>query len=224
VKQHVIIVAGGTGTRMQQPVAKQFIELKGLPLMWWTLRRFREALGEDLDVTLVLFPGLFAEFKSLEQKHGPAGVHRIVEGGQERWHSVVNGLRVLPETGIVAVHDAVRPFTSVATIQRCFEAAGHHGSAVPTVPLKDSVRQMSGGTSVALDRASLRAVQTPQCFDLKRLKAAYALGFHAEFTDDASVYEFAGNAIHLVEGDLENIKVTTPEDLLIASAFLTRNE
>ena len=88
MKQHVIIVAGGTGTRMRQSVAKQFIELKGLPLMWWTLRRFREALGDDLDVTLVLFPGLFEAFESLEKKHGPAGVSRVVAGGEERWHSV----------------------------------------------------------------------------------------------------------------------------------------
>ena len=182
---------------MQQPVAKQFIELKGLPLMWWTLRRFREALGEELDVTLVLFPGLFREFESLEQRHGPAGVNRIVEGGEERWHSVANG--------------------------RCFAAARLHGSAVPTVPLKDSVRELRGETSQALNRAALRAVQTPQCFDLKKLKAAYDRGFRAEFTDDASVFESAGHAIHLVEGDLENIKITTPEDLLVAQAFLTRD-
>lgn len=223
MKQHVIIVAGGTGTRMQQPVAKQFIELKGLPLMWWTLRRFREALGEELDVTLVLFPGLFREFESLEQRHGPAGVNRIVEGGEERWHSVANGLQGLPDTGLVAVHDAVRPFASVATIRRCFAAARLHGSAVPTVPLKDSVRELRGETSQALNRAALRAVQTPQCFDLKKLKAAYDRGFRAEFTDDASVFESAGHAIHLVEGDLENIKITTPEDLLVAQAFLTRD-
>ena len=108
MKQHVIIVAGGTGTRMRQSVAKQFIELKGLPLMWWTLRRFREALGDDLDVTLVLFPGLFEAFESLEKKHGPAGVSRVVAGGEERWHSVSNGLRALPGNGLVAVHDAVR--------------------------------------------------------------------------------------------------------------------
>jgi len=223
VKQHVIIVAGGTGTRMRQSVAKQFIELKGLPLMWWTLRRFREALGDDLDVTLVLFPGLFEAFESLEKKHGPAGVSRVVAGGEERWHSVANGLRALPDDGLVAVHDAVRPFASVETICRCFEGAKIQGSAVPTVPLKDSVRQVDGAVSQALDRSSLRAVQTPQCFDLKGLKAAYAAGFKPEFTDDASVYEHAGHPIHLVEGDLENIKITTPEDLLVARAFLDRD-
>ena len=208
---------------MQQPVAKQFIELKGLPLMWWTLRRFREALGDDLDVTLVLFPGLFESFELLEKKHGPAGVNRVVAGGEERWHSVFNGLHALPEEGLVAVHDAVRPFASVATICRCFEGAKTHGSAVPTVPLKDSVRSVDGAVSHALDRSSLLAVQTPQCFDLKGLKAAYSTGFKPEFTDDASVYEYAGHLVHLVEGDLENIKITTPEDLLVARAFLDRD-
>lgn len=223
MKQHVIIVAGGTGTRMRQPVAKQFIELKGLPLMWWTLRRFREALGDDIDVTLVLFPGLFDAFESLEKTHGPAGVSRVVAGGEERWHSVSNGLRALPEEGLVAVHDAVRPFASVATICRCFEEARSQGSAVPTVPLNDSVRQVGGAVSHALDRSSLRAVQTPQCFDLKSLKAAYAAGFKPEFTDDASVYEHAGHPVNLVEGDLDNIKITTPEDLLFARAILDRD-
>ena len=220
MKQHLILVAGGTGTRMHQPVAKQFIELKGLPLMWWTLRRFREALGDDLDVTLVLFPGLFSEFTALERLHGPAGVNRIVEGGEERWHSVANGLRALPDEGLVAVHDAVRPFVSVGTISRCFEVAKTHGSAIPAVPLKDTVRQMEGNVSRALNRSSLRAIQTPQCFDLKTLKAAYSSGFQAEFTDDSSVYENAGHGIQLIEGDLENIKITTPEDLLVAQAFL----
>jgi 2-C-methyl-D-erythritol 4-phosphate cytidylyltransferase len=222
LKQFVILVAGGTGTRMHQPVAKQFIELKGLPLMWWTLRRFREALGEDLDVTLVLFPGLFDQFEALEKKYGPAGINRIVEGGEERWHSVANGLQALPEEGLVAVHDAVRPFVSVETISRCFEVAEQHGSAIPTVPLKDSVRQVKGAGSKALDRSSLRAIQTPQCFDLQTLKLAYARGFQEEFTDDSSVYESAGYRIELFDGDLKNIKVTTPEDLLVAEAFLEK--
>ena len=220
MSQHLIVVAGGTGTRMQQPVAKQFIELKGLPLMWWTLRRFREALGDQLDVTLVLNAGLFATFYELEERHGASGVTRVVAGGEERWHSVTNGLNLLPEQGVVAVHDAVRPFASVATILRCFEMAEKRGSAVPVVPMKDSVRQVHGAASHALNRETLRAVQTPQCFDLAHLKAAYSIGFRAEFTDDASVYEFAGHAIQLVDGDLENIKITTPEDLLIAQALI----
>ena len=217
----MIVVAGGTGTRMRTSVAKQFIELEGLPLMWWTLRRFRAALGDALDVTLVLYPGLFAAFEALEAAHGPAGVHRVVPGGEERFHSVKAGLAALPDQGVVAIHDAVRPFPDVETIRRCFAtAAGRTGSAIPVVPVKDSIREVLGAGSHALNRSGLRAVQTPQCFDLARIRAAYDVPYDSRFTDDASVYEYAGEAITLVDGNPENIKVTTPEDLLIARAFL----
>ncbi|MEC8635102.1 MAG: 2-C-methyl-D-erythritol 4-phosphate cytidylyltransferase [Bacteroidota bacterium] len=219
MKRYLIVVAGGTGTRMAQPVAKQFLLLEGLPLMWWTLRRFRAALP-DLHVVLVLHESLFDTFRSLEATHGPAGVDQLVAGGAERWHSVANGLAVLPEDGVVGVHDAVRPFVSEATICRCFEAAADAGSAVPVVPVKDSIREVNGAASHALMRDRLRAVQTPQCFSLAGLKAAYSSGFRPEFTDDASVFEFAGHPVQLVDGDLENIKITTPEDLYVAQAFL----
>lgn len=206
---------------MRTPVAKQFIELEGLPLMWWTLRRFREALGPELDVTLVLYPGLFDEFARLESIHGPAGVHRVLPGGAERFHSVKAGLDALPDRGVVGIHDAVRPFADVETIRRCYAtAAGGTGSAIPVVPVKDSIREVHGAGSHALDRSALRAVQTPQCFDLRAIKAAYDVPFDSRFTDDASVFEFAGQPITLVDGNPENIKVTTPEDLVIARAFL----
>ena len=205
---------------MQSPTAKQFIPLEGLPLMWWTLRRFREALGDGLPVTLVLYPGLFDEFERLEQEHGPAGVSRVVAGGVERFHSVLAGLQALPEEGVVGIHDAVRPFPSVEVIRTCYAAARASGGAVPVVPVKDSIRDVALG---ALKRSNLRAVQTPQCFDLALLKAAYAVPYRDEFTDDASVFEAAGHAVELVPGNSHNIKVTTPEDLLIAQAFLTQS-
>ena len=204
---------------MAQPVAKQFLLLEGLPLMWWTLRRFRAALP-DLHVVLVLHESLFDTFRSLESTHGPAGVDQLVAGGAERWHSVANGLAVLHEDGVVGVHDAVRPFVSEATIRRCYSAATEAGSAVPVVPVKDSIREVNGAASHALMRDRLRAVQTPQCFNLASLKAAYDSGYRPEFTDDASVFEFAGHPVQLVDGDLENIKITTPEDLHVAHAFL----
>lgn len=219
MKHHLIIVAGGTGTRMAQPVAKQFLMLEGLPLMWWTLQRFHAAL-DDLNVVLVLHESLMDEFSELERIHGSAGVHQVVAGGAERWHSVANGLAALPDSGVVGIHDAVRPFVAEATIRRCFEHAAQTGSAVPVVPVKDSIREVNGAASHALVRDQLRAVQTPQCFDIATLKKAYSSGFRNAFTDDASVYEFAGHAVQLVEGDLENIKVTTPEDLFVAQAFL----
>ena len=204
---------------MAQPVAKQFLLLEGLPLMWWTLRRFRAALP-DLHVVLVLHESLFDTFRSLESTHGTAGVDQLVAGGAERWHSVANGLAVLPADGVVGVHDAVRPFVSEATIRRCYATAADTGSAVPVVPVKDSIREVNGAASHALMRDRLRAVQTPQCFNLAGLKSAYGSGYGPEFTDDASVYEFAGHPVQLVDGDLDNIKITTPEDLHVAHAFL----
>jgi len=213
------MVAGGTGTRMRQATAKQLIIVEGLPLMWWTLRRFREALP-TAEVTLVLHEGLFGSFRDLQQTHGEAGVHRIVPGGAERFHSVAAGLATLPNQGVVGIHDAVRPFPSVETIQRCFGLAEEHGSAIPVVPVKDSIRTLDEAGSEAVPRDKLRAVQTPQCFDLGMLKAAFRTEYHPSFTDDASVFEHAGHRVHLCEGDPWNVKVTTPEDLLIAAAFV----
>ena len=220
MKQYVVMVAGGTGTRMRRTTAKQFLKVKGLPLMWWTLRRFREALP-DAEVVLVLHESLFEEFAALELEHGPAGVHKVVSGGAERFHSVVQGLAQLGETGVVGVHDAVRPFPSVETIRGCFKMAAEHGSAVPVVPVKDSLRQVqSEQLSVAVDRNVMRAVQTPQCFDLPLLKSAFNTPYQEQFTDDASVVEAAGHTVTLCDGDPWNVKVTTPEDLVIAEAFV----
>lgn len=222
MSQYVVMVAGGTGTRMRQSTAKQFLNVEGRPLMWWTLRRFREALPEA-QVTLVLHESLFEEFARLEREHGDAGVSHIVSGGAERFHSVQAGLRTLPGDGIVGIHDAVRPFPSVSTIQRCFALASHHDSAVPVVPVKDSIRRIEeghAGRSQSTDRNFLRAVQTPQCFNLGMLHKAYETPYRDSFTDDASVFEHAGHVVHLCEGDPWNVKVTTPEDLLIAEAFV----
>lgn len=221
MKQYVVMVAGGTGTRMRRTTAKQFLNVEGLPLMWWTLRRFREALPEA-EVTLVLHESLFEEFAELERQHGDAGARHVVPGGAERFHSVLAGLNTLPDEGIVGIHDAVRPFPSVETIQRCFAVAAEKGSAVPVVPVKDSIRRVDADqvSSQAEDRSVLRAVQTPQCFDLATLKAAFDTPYRPEFTDDASVFEAAGHHVELCEGDPWNVKVTTPEDLTIAEAFV----
>jgi len=213
------MVAGGTGTRMRQSTAKQFLNVEGLPLMWWTLRRFREALPEA-EVTLVLHESLFEEFYELERTFGSAGAMHVVPGGAERFHSVLEGLKTLPDDGVVGIHDAVRPFPSVEAIQRCFELAARSGSAIPVVPVKDSIRRVEEDRSEAVDRGALRAVQTPQCFDLATLKAAFDTPYRPEFTDDASVYEAAGHIVNLCEGDPWNVKVTTPEDLTIAEAFV----
>ena len=168
---------------MRQSTAKQFLNVEGLPLMWWTLRRFREALP-DAEVTLVLHESLFEEFSELERTFGSAGAMHVVPGGAERFHSVLEGLKTLPDEGVVGIHDAVRPFPSVEAIQRCFELAARSGSAIPVVPVKDSIRRVEEDRSEAVDRGALRAVQTPQCFDLATLKAAFDTPYRPEFTDD----------------------------------------
>jgi 2-C-methyl-D-erythritol 4-phosphate cytidylyltransferase len=211
VSRHIIIVAGGTGTRMRTKTAKQFLIIKGLPLMWWTLRRFYEAVP-DAPISLVLHESLFDEFRSLEIEYGPSGVTHLIQGGAERFHS-----------GLVAIHDAVRPFPSVALIRNTFDIAALHGSAIPTVPLKDSIRKISDVTtneSIALNRSDYISVQTPQCFDLALLKPSFAVPYSTSFTDDASVFEAAGHKITICEGDPINLKVTTPEDLVIAKALV----
>lgn len=222
MSRHIIIVAGGTGTRMGTKTAKQFLLIKGLPLMWWTLRRFTEAVP-DAPISLVLHESLFEEFRTLEIEYGPSGVTHLIKGGAERFHSVLNGLTTLPDIGLVAIHDAVRPFPSVEIIRNTFETAALHGSAIPTVPLKDSIREISDSTtneSVAVNRSKFLAVQTPQCFDIALLKPSFAIPYSPSFTDDAAVFEAAGHKITLCAGDPINLKVTTPEDLDIAKALV----
>ena len=219
MSRFVLIVAGGTGKRMKTKTAKQFLSVKGLPLMWWTLRRFKEA-APDAHLSIVLNPNLFDEFKELEEKYGDSGSDSIILGGAERFHSVRNGLITLPDEGIVAIHDAVRPFPTVEMIRQCFDDAAIHGSAIPVTPLKNSIRSIfPDGTSKALNRSNFIAVQTPQCFDLALIKPAFAVDYNEVFTDDASVYEAAGHQVHLSEGDPMNLKITTKEDLIIARAL-----
>lgn len=219
MSRFVLIVAGGTGTRMQSKTAKQFLLVKGLPLMWLTLRRFKEA-APDAHLCVVLNPNLFEEFKELEQKYGDSGANAILPGGVERFHSVLHGLTTLPDEGVVAIHDAVRPFPTVEMIQTCFDAASVHGSAIPVTPLKNSIRRLDkNGKSTAENRADFLNVQTPQCFDLALIKPAFAVEYDPSFTDDASVLEAAGHSIHLCEGDPINMKITTNEDLNIARAL-----
>lgn len=216
----LILVAGGTGTRMNRPVAKQFLPLGDRPVIVHTLARFREAYP-DLFVVLVLHESLHGEWANVVRDHPEAAVDRVVEGGAERFHSVANGLAALPDgEGWVGIHDAVRPLVEVDTIRRCYAAAEVHGGAIPVVPVKDTIRHIGEQGSAPLDRATLRAVQTPQVFSLAHLREAYGVDYETHFTDDASVWEASGRRVELVEGDLHNLKLTTPEDLLSAEAFL----
>ncbi|MBX0292585.1 2-C-methyl-D-erythritol 4-phosphate cytidylyltransferase [Hymenobacter sp. HSC-4F20] len=218
-----ILVAGGNGTRMGADRPKQFLPLAGQPVLLHTLRRFAEpALGVQQCV-LVLPPDQFETWQQLCVEYTVTLPHTVVAGGATRWASVRNGLASLAEqtTGVVAVHDGVRPLTPLSVLEATYQAAHNHGAAVAAVVPKDSVRGLNQQGSYALNRARLRLVQTPQCFEIGLLRRAYQLPELSTFTDDASVVEDL-HPIHLVEGDYTNLKITTPEDLLLAEAILAR--
>ena len=219
--RYAIIVAGGSGTRMGADRPKQFLELAGEPVLLHTLRRFAApALGVQ-ELVLVLPAEQLGTWRELCAQYSIIIPHTVVTGGATRWASVRAGLDQLAGAapGVVAVHDGVRPLTPPGVIEATYQAARNHGAAVAAVVPKDSVRNLSQQGSYALNRARLRLVQTPQCFDLDLLRRAYQLPELTTFTDDASVVEDL-HPISLVEGDYRNLKITTPEDLFVAEAFL----
>ena len=214
-----IIVAGGSGTRMQSQLPKQFMAVGGKPVLMHTLQRFRD-FSPDIQIILVLPESQMAAWEILCREHGFQVTHRTVAGGKTRFLSVGNGLaRITDGNGLVAIHDGVRPFVPVSVIAASFAAAAAHGTGIAAVACKDSIRQLAGTQSVALDRGQIRLVQTPQTFRVGLLRQAFENAPHTDFADDASVAEAAGHAIHLVEGSYRNIKITTPEDLLVAEVF-----
>lgn len=216
-----IIVAGGSGSRMNSDLPKQFLPIGGRPVLMRTLEAFR-AHSEQLSILLVLPESQFDRWKSLCEQYNFSVDHQLIAGGETRFHSVKNGLAGIGTTeGLVAVHDGVRPFVSSDIIQAGFHKAAQEGTAVTCVPLKDSARLVrSDGSNQAVDRVAYRLVQTPQTFRLDWMRRAFETSPLPHFTDCASVLEHAGYPIHLIEGSYENIKITTPEDLLWAEAFL----
>ena len=215
-----ILVAGGTGSRMGSAAPKQFLLLRGVPVLLHTLRRFAEAALQVADIVVVLPEDQLATWQQLCAAHGPVPAHRVVAGGATRWASVRAGLAALPQAaGLVAVHDGVRPLASAALIERTYAGAATHAAAAAAVLPKDSVRTLSQHGSSPLNRSRLRLMQTPQTFDLDLLRRAYAGPELPTFTDDATVVDDLCR-VTLVEGDYRNIKITTPEDLLLAEALL----
>ena len=227
MKTIAIIVAGGSGTRFGAQLPKQFLDLGGKPILMRTIQAFEEALSGDYHEIIVTLPadqmGLWHE---LRERYAFAVPHRVVPGGETRWHSVKNALDSIGDTDgvdVIAVHDGVRPLASVDLINRVLDAARRDGAAIPVVMLNDSVRQVDGDVSHALDRSSLRAVQTPQAFAARLLVDAYGQPFEPTFTDDASVVERAGHRVTLVEGDPRNLKITRPMDLALAEYLLNQD-
>ena len=216
----VIVVAGGKGLRMGADLPKQFIEINGKSILHHTLLRFYEALP-DLEIIVAIHPS-YQEYWENYCIKNMVPIHQLVHGGKERFDSINNALQLIAgeEEGVVGVHDAVRPLVSVQTIRELFEVAKSKGAVIPVTPVTDSLRKTSGNDSEAVERKCFVAVQTPQCFNVKILKKAYVQPYQDFFTDDASVVEFTGEKIHLIQGNVENIKLTTPKDLILAKELL----
>jgi len=204
---------------MKSSLPKQFLLLDGKPLLMHTVERFR-SFDLNMEIIVVLPDEHISLWESLVSEHSFNVIHRVVPGGEERFHSVKAGLALVTEESLVAIHDGVRPLVSHDTIWRCFADAGEFGSAVPFVEPADSVRVLDGDDSRPLPRREIRLVQTPQVFRSSVIIAAYARGFDPSFTDDATVAEAAGTKVHLTHGNRENIKITTPEDLAVANTLL----
>lgn len=218
-KRGVIIVAGGSGKRMQSALPKQFMMLGGLPVVAHTINTFSEALP-GAEIVVVLPEEHIPLWRNLAARFDIA-VHRCIAGGKERFHSVKNGLDALSEeVEYVAVHDGVRALATKKMILRVQLAAEERGAAIPVTEVVDSYRRVDGSESYIVPRSALRIVQTPQTFSADLLRRAYEQPFSDKFTDDASVVEALGTKITLVEGERRNIKLTTPEDMAIAERLL----
>lgn len=220
----VIIVAGGSGTRMGAAVPKQFMELCGEPVLVRTLRTFIENIP-SAEIVVVLPESGQERWKDICRKYGLEDTHTCCTGGETRFGSVKNALEHLPGCDVVLVHDGVRPLVPAGVIKEVIGTAVKNGTAVPVVKPVDSFRLLDGcGGSEHFDREKLGAVQTPQGFAYGLLKKAYGLPFDEKFTDDASVVEKAGGKIVLCDGSPENIKITSPADLLVAETFLKKRK
>jgi 2-C-methyl-D-erythritol 4-phosphate cytidylyltransferase len=216
-----IIVAGGSGTRMGGDVPKQFLLLKGRPVLMHAIEAFNYSSFQP-QIIVVLPADYHARWSDLCREHNFSIPHQLVNGGETRFHSVKNGLDIIPgdPDSLIAVHDAARPLTSASIIDEAYLHARVHGNAVTAVKSRDSIRQVKNDVSLSLLRDEIYLVQTPQTFHSAQLKQAYLQPYSDKFTDDASVVERTGVPIHIVDGSYRNIKITFPEDIAIAGLLL----
>jgi 2-C-methyl-D-erythritol 4-phosphate cytidylyltransferase len=220
---HVIIVAGGSGLRMNSEIPKQFLLLSGKPVLMHSIERFK-AFDPSINIIVVLPQKETKEWQSLCDKYNFGIRHMVATGGNTRFHSVKNGLETIKEDGLIGVHDGVRPVVSNELIKRCYAAAKEKGNAVPFIPVRESIRKVEGNKNEAVTRDSFVIIQTPQCFTSDVLRKAFLAEYQTSFTDDASVIEAAGQKINLVEGEFSNIKITFPGDLLYAEMLLSNEQ
>lgn len=215
----VIIVAGGSGKRFKSNIPKQFLKLGKKPVLMHTIERFYH-FDNNINIVLVLPKNQIEYWQQLCNKYNFTIKHQITEGGTERFHSVKNGLKLTKDSDYIAIHDGVRPLLDVETITRGFETAKKYGTAVPVVPVTSSVRLVEGNENKHLDRHKIKIVQTPQIFASEIIYKAYNIEYRQIFTDDASVVEFSGHKIHLFDGNIENLKITSKFDLALANLII----
>ncbi len=220
MREHVIIVAGGSGSRMKQALPKQFIEIAEKPIVVHTIEAFL-VYNPSIHIVLVLPEAHITTWNTIHKDFLDNQVIDIAHGGASRFQSVKAGLDLVGE-GLVAIHDAVRPMITKNVISASFKEAELSGSGVVMVPLKDSIREQEAGVTIARDRSRFLTVQTPQTFQVHLIKKAFEQGESPLFTDDASVFEAGGQDVAVVSGDYRNIKITTPEDLVLAEALLQK--
>jgi 2-C-methyl-D-erythritol 4-phosphate cytidylyltransferase len=214
----LLLVAGGKGLRMGSAIPKQFLPLLGKPLIYYPIQTFLDTFSTGR-IILVLPQDHFSYANILLQAFDENIELTIVAGGETRYHSVRNGLKEIEE-GIVFIHDGVRPFIDSKLLHNCYEAALEHGNAIPAIPVTDSIRQWNGTAFRAIDRNNLRSMQTPQTFNVKLIRKVFEQEYNEAFTDEATMLEHIGIAINLIEGSGSNIKITTPEDMVMAEAFM----
>lgn len=218
---YVIIVAGGKGLRMGGEIPKQFLPIGGKPVLMRTIERFHE-YDPALKIILVLPKDQQEVWQELCQKHDFKIMHQVADGGETRFQSSKNGLALIPDDneGVVAIHDGVRPFVSTDVIERCFDAARDDYAAIPVIPVTDTLRYIDRGHGHNVLRDHFRSVQTPQCFDISLAKQAFDQPYRETFTDDASVIESLGCQVTMVEGNRQNLKLTTPFDMKVAELLM----
>ena len=223
MKKHIIIVAGGKGLRMGGDIPKQFLPICGKPVLMRTIEAFY-TYDADIHVVLVLPASQQSYWKDLCVQYRFDKKHDIANGGETRFHSVMNGLALVEGEGWVGVHDGVRPFVSKEVISRCYAEAMIKKAVIPVIGVVETVRCLTEEGSMTVPRDQYKLVQTPQVFDVALLRRAYQQEYTDGFTDDASVVESLGERVHLVEGNRENIKLTTPFDLKLAEMLLEDTE
>jgi 2-C-methyl-D-erythritol 4-phosphate cytidylyltransferase len=228
MKKYAVIVAGGRGSRMGTPLPKQFLLLQGKPVLWHTLEVFLGAY-EDLEIILVLPEGHQEAGRVVAGETSAPARIGVVRGGKTRFHSVQKGLREVESRlegkagrsgAVIFVHDGVRCLLTINLVHRCYEHAQQHGSAIPVIDTRDSVRLITTGGNEAIDRSRVKLVQTPQTFLSELLISSYQVEYRETFTDEATVVEASGHSVHLVEGENSNIKITMPVDLVVAEKIL----